>query len=290
MNLQLKSCPICEGSPAKIFTKRGYDIGSCKDCDHTYIVNKPCPNHLKKVYDDSYFTGGGDGYPNYANQEELLIAHGRRYGRLLLQYMPPGRVLDVGAAAGFILKGLIEEGWQGDGIEPNASMAQLAQNRYGLNVRVGLEKTPLEDQSYDVITMIQVAAHFYDVRRAFAAAAKATKPGGWWLIETSNEKSLPARLLGENWHFISPPSVQNWFTHDTLAKLAGQYGLTPVATGRPQKWINSTHAKSLLQHKMQGLVGRGIKLFMRLMPDNVSLPYPSLDLMWMLLHKNKADE
>ncbi len=285
MTNPLRNCPVCDGPPSEIFTKRGYDIGTCIPCDHTYIVREPKPDHLESIYGDAYFSGGGDGYPNYSDQADLLIAHGKHYGQLLARYMSPGRVLDIGAAAGFILKGLIDEGWHGDGVEPNASMAHMAKTRFGLNVMVGgLEETKLVGQ-YDMVTMIQVAAHFFDVRRAFAAAAEATKPGGWWLIETSNKKSFPARVLGKRWHFISPPSIQNWFSPKSLTNLAGQYGFTLVAKGRPRKRIIGAHAKSLLGHKVPGAAGKLIRPVVNFIPDEASLPYPSFDLMWMLLKK-----
>lgn len=285
MEAQYKSCPVCGGWPAKTFEKRGHSIGECAACTHLFVASMSSPNHLDEVYNDTYFTGGGDGYPDYLGEDDLLVAHGRRYGRLLLRFMPAGRVLDIGAAAGFILKGLMEAGWSGDGIEPNASMAKVAQEKYGLNVQIGALEDAVVDEQYDVVTMIQVAAHFHDVRRAFEIAANATKPGGWWLIETSDKDSLPARMLGTNWHFISPPSVQNWFSRSTLTSLAGQFSMTPVAAGRPQKWLNGAHAKSLIGHKLQGPLGAGVKALLRLIPDDLPIPYPSLDLMWMLLRK-----
>lgn len=285
MEAQYRLCPVCGGRPAKTFEKRGHIIGVCTDCAHMFVANRLSPNHLEQVYNDTYFTGGGDGYPDYLGEEDLLVAHGRRYGRLLKRYMPAGRVLDIGAAAGFILKGLTEAGWSGDGVEPNTSMAKVAQEKYGLHVQIGALEDVVVDEQYDAVTMIQVAAHFHDVRRAFEIVARATKSGGWWLIETADKDSLPARLLGQNWHFISPPSVQNWFSRTTLANLARQFSMTPVATGRPQKWLNGAHAKSLMSHKIQGSLGTVISPVLRVIPDDLPIPYPSFDLMWILLRK-----
>ena len=278
-------CPVCENEPENKFEKHGYIIASCGSCTHTYVAGDPPPNHVERVYSDVYFVGGGDGYPDYRREESLLIAHGRRYAQLLARYMSPGCVLDVGAAAGFILQGMVEEGWQGEGIEPNASMARAAREKYGLKVRVGALENATLNRQYDLISMIQVAAHFYDVRRAFEKAAHATKPGGYWLIETSDKESLPARLLGPNWHFISPPSVQNWFSRTTLANLASQFGMMPIAAGRPEKWLKGRHAKSLLHHKLPRSLGSFVRPLIGAIPDNLPIPYPSLDLFWMLLRK-----
>jgi SAM-dependent methyltransferase len=282
---KLKPCPVCGGNPENAFEKRGYKIATCEFCTHTYIATFPPPDHVQSIYSDEYFNGGGEGYPNYQIGEELLIAHGRRYAQLLSRYMSPGCVLDVGAAAGFILRGLVEKGWQGEGIEPNANMARMAQEKFGLNVRIGALENANFDRQYDLITMIQVAAHFYDVARAFEIAAEITKPGGWWLVETSDKESLPARLFGRNWHFISPPSVQNWFSRDTFAALSNRFGMVPVASGRPEKWIKGAHAKSVMRYKLSGRFGGLTRPLLRLVPDKLPIRYPSLDLFWMLLRK-----
>ncbi len=54
-------------------------------------------------------------------------------------------VLDIGAAAGFFLSGLLDCGWSGDGLEPNAAMSDYGKNKLGANVVNGtLERLPQE--------------------------------------------------------------------------------------------------------------------------------------------------
>ncbi len=101
-------CPVCEGQSQQLFQKHTYWIYECQECRHRLTPIEATPEHAAQVYDDSYFNSGGAGYPNYMGEADMLIAHGRRYGKLLQRYMQPGTVLDVGAAAGFILKGLTE--------------------------------------------------------------------------------------------------------------------------------------------------------------------------------------
>ena len=165
-------------------------------------------------------------------------------------------------------------------------MAAHAREQLGLDVTEGtLEDLPRE-QPYDVISMIQVVAHFPDIQRALAAAARATAPHGWWLIETWDCGSLTARAFGGSWHEYSPPSVLHWFTRRSLQLLAAQHGFDQVATGRPKKFLNAGHAKSLLRHALGGL-GRSrlFDLTSRLLPDRVQLPYPAEDLFWSLFRR-----
>jgi SAM-dependent methyltransferase len=279
-------CPVCESDSRRLFQKYNHWIRECLDCYHRFCEANFGHDHVQKVYSDSYFFEGGDGYPDYLGEKDLLIAHGARYGRILSQYMEPGRVLDVGAAAGFILKGLQSTGWTGAGIEPNARMAEHARQEQGVPVQVGTLEQFETDQPFDLITMIQVVAHFHDIRAAFQRAADATKPGGYWLIESWNKDSWLARSFGENWHEYSPPSVLRWFGTNCLNRLAADYGLTPVASGRPEKWLNMAHIESLLSYKMSHpAMKRLLAGTFRWIPDKLAVPYPTFDLFWTLYRK-----
>lgn len=282
-------CPICTGPTHPVFTKSGHAIHDCTRCGHRCTDLAPNAAHVAQVYGDDYFHGGGDGYPDYLAEGALVQAHGRRYGALLTHYLQPGSVLDVGAAAGFVLRGLQEAGWQGVGLEPNAQMAAYGRGHLGLTMITGdLEHCAFatNNERFDLVTMIQVIAHFYDLRQALARAAALTRPGGYWLIESWDYTSWPARWLGAGWHEYSPPSVLHWFSPQGLTSLASQFGMTLVARGRPRKELNGAHAKSLLRHKLQGSPARGlVDRPLDLIPDGLPIPYPAFDLFWSLFRK-----
>jgi len=281
-------CAICCGRCDQRFQKHGYWISECRECGHRAadVGAVDGATHVATIYGDDYFAGGGDGYPDYVAEASLLRAHGQRYGKLLSSYMPPGSLLDVGAAAGFLLQGFIDSGWQGMGLEPNAQMVAHGRDRLQLALVAGALETFDHATQFDLITMIQVIAHFHDLRAALGRAATLTKPSGYWLIESWNRASLPARLLGPAWHEYSPPSVLHWFSPADLIRLAAVYGFQPVASGRPEKWLNAGHAASLLRYKTQQWPGAVLfDRAMALVPSELALPYPALDLFWLLLQK-----
>ncbi len=280
-------CQVCGGTSKRLFQKYAYWICECTQCKHRFCDFEPSPDHVDRVYSDAYFFEGKDGYPNYLGEENLLIAHGERYGRLLARYMKPGRVLDIGAAAGFILKGLQSTGWQGVGIEPNARMAAYAAECLGLDVRAGSLEQCEVNETFDLVTMIQVIGHFYDLESALVKAARVTRPGGYWLIESWNKDSLVAQLFGKNWHEYSPHSVLRWFGPADLNRAAAKFGFVPIARGRPNKQINLDHIESLLSYKLshpavKTIVSRAFGLF----PKHMTVPYPSFDLFWVLYQKS----
>lgn len=283
------SCPICSSVSQRKFQKYDHWIRECDRCRHQFVEAMRTIDHAEKVYGDDYFYGGAAGYPDYLAEGRLIRDHGRRYGKILSKYMLPGTMLDVGAAAGFVLSGFVDRHWQGDGIEPNAQMAAFGREQLGLNVQAGtLESLAqvLPGKTYDLVSMIQVLPHFYDLHQALQSAVTVTKPGGHWLIETWNRDSLSAKIFGTGWHEYSPPSVLHWFSPDDLNLLAKQYGFELVAQGRPQKWIAGAHVKSLLGYKFDSMLGgRWLKALLRVIPDRLRLPYPAEDLFWILFRK-----
>jgi SAM-dependent methyltransferase len=245
---------------------------------------------VERIYDDSYFTGGGAGYSDYIRHARLIRAHGRRYGRLLNSFMSPGTILDVGAAAGFVLQGFGDEGWTGDGIEPNSSMLRYARDQEGLSVSYGILEQFSSSKKYDVVSLIQVLGHFVDPVAALRRAAEATKPGGYWLIETWDRESWTARIFGRRWHEYSPPSVLHWFTPASVKRLSQRFGFEEIARGRPTKRLNGGHLKSLLKFKSGDRSSKGIAAhLLSLIPDDILIPYHSEDLFWMLLRQQSSD-
>ena len=279
-------CPLCRQDSVRQFQKYEVWLRDCRTCGHRFAELQTAPDHAAKNYSDDYFTGGGAGYPNYVAEAHLLRQQGRRYGRLLKRYGAAGRILDVGAAAGLILQGMQDEGWSGQGLEPNPTMARYAQTVLNVPVEVSTLEEWGAEETFEVVTMIQVVAHFFDLSAAFASASRHTKPGGFWLIETWNVKSWMAQILGQNWHEYSPPSVLHWFSPQTLAQCCAQYGFREVARGRPQKFISGAHAKSLIHYKLKELpAGALLGKVIATIPDAWAIPYPAEDLFWMFLQK-----
>ncbi len=282
------ACPLCGGVPVRLFEKQGHGIARCEDCGHRFAQIAVSDDHVESVYGDDYFLGGGDGYSDYLSESRLLRSHGRRYGELLKHFAPAGELLDVGAAAGFILQGLRDTGWHADGLEPNDRMAAFAREQSGLTVHTGSLETFETNRTFDAISMIQVVAHFVDPREAFARVADLLNPGGVCIIETWNVASWTARMFGKSWHEYSPPSVLHWFTPERLADLLAEFGLHQVARGRPSKWINAGHAASLLQHKLNhNTVTRWLSKPLGLLPEHLALPYFGDDLFWGVYRKGQ---
>jgi SAM-dependent methyltransferase len=276
----------CSEEKRILFIKDGYPIEDCKSCVRRFAVIRDGETHLSKVYSDEYFFDGKDGYPNYLDEKEILFNYGIHYAKKIAPYKKPGEILDVGCAAGFILKGFESMGWKGFGIEPNETMANYGKNELNLNIDSGSIETYTSENKFDLITMIQVIGHFYDVDKAMENISRLSDKNGLVLVESWNMGSLIARILGKNWHEYSPPSVINWFSDNSLITLFDKYGFEIIDSGFPAKRINLKHAISLLEKNTPNIFfKKKILGFLSQSIGKLVINYPPVDLKWYLFRK-----
>lgn len=273
------SCPLCGSSAQTVFSIQHAPIVDCSACSHRFYKGTHCDNTVTQIFDDSYFTGGGAGYSDYTSEKEMLIERGRMYAKKLEGLTHPGRILDVGAACGFLLKGFVDSGWNGVGLEPNRAMTEMARSEVGMTVLPGTLEKAQFDERFDLISMIQVVGHLYDPAKAFTRAYELLNDDGLLLIETWDRSSISARIFGKRWHEYSPPSVVQWFSAKSLSEFLSHIGFERLTGGRPAKWISGGHAASLLRYKL------GNKRIFDLIPEDLMMPYPAEDLFWAVYRK-----
>ncbi len=195
------ACPVCSGSgvpedrfgPAPLFR--------CVACGFTYLVDEVG----SELYGDRYFEA-------YAGGDYLAHASRRRresrvrLGLLARVAPPPGRLLEIGAAAGFFLEEAGALGYEGLGIEPNPAMAAFARDTLGVDVRTGkLGAVALEAASFDAACAFHVIEHLDEPLAAMRSIHAALRPGGHVFVEVPNAESAGARRRGADWPPLDLP-------------------------------------------------------------------------------------
>jgi SAM-dependent methyltransferase len=276
----------CTQQKKTLFTKKGFLIKECTTCGHRFTDIKNRENHLSETYSDGYFFEGKDGYPNYLEEKEMLYRSGVKFTKILTKYTKPGKVLDVGCAAGFILKAFENAGWECYGIEPNETMASYGRNELKLNITTGGMETYNVNQKFDLINLIEVIGSLYDLDKSMHNVSELCTKGGLVLVESWDMQCLAARFFGANWHEYCPPSVTNWFSDKTLNQLFNYYGFKIIAKGRPSKKINLKHGLAIIAENSSksSLKKRAFNFLSRTLGDK-AIPYPPIDVKWYLFKK-----
>lgn len=226
------SCGLCGSDRSRLkFTEGPFSVVTCEECELTYVTPRLEDSALlHAVYDEDYWSSDAAktrGYTDYRADAPLYLRTYRRRLPVLHRYFErPGRVLDVGCAAGYFLRVMQEEGWEVTGLEPSAPIRAAAGELIGAdNVRGGtLDDCDLEPASFDLITFWDVIEHIPDPVAALRSARRLLAPGGKLLIETQNVDSLAARLLGKRWQHYKHAEHIYHFQPRTLAEVLRRAG------------------------------------------------------------------
>jgi len=89
------------------------------------------------------------------------------------------RLLDIGCGAGATLRELARFG-DAYGVDAEPGEVEAARRRSGRDVRLGRlpEPIPFEDESFDVVTLLDVLEHTDDDAASLATVARLLRPGG----------------------------------------------------------------------------------------------------------------
>ncbi len=227
------ACALCGSAERRVRFRDGpFAVVTCADCDLTYVTPRVPPEQLvETVYGEDYWRSPAAkerGYTDYRADADLYRRTFELRKRLVDRFAPrPGRVLDVGCAAGFFLSVMRDAGWDVTGLEPSAPIRRAARALLGdeavLAEPLGVAELPR--RSFDLVTMWDVLEHLPDPVAALRAARVLLAPGGRLLVETQNVRSLAARVLGRRWQHYKHAEHLHHFHAGTLERAFELAGL-----------------------------------------------------------------
>jgi SAM-dependent methyltransferase len=251
----LTRCLACGGARlrplALAYAWRGerYPLAECRSCRMRFLSRRPRDPAAR--YDAAYFESDFRCGRSAATSFDEAAFRGETAGLLdaFASLGPPGRLLEVGCASGWLLKHGRERGWQVQGVEIAAEAVAHARG-LGLEVFHGdLLQAALPASSFDLVYMGDVLEHVPDCRAVLEETARVLAPGGWlYLRGPTTTHSLARSLalaafgaLGRTIVLEEPPYHLWEFTPGALAGLMRTVGLE-VARVRQSK-IPPGHAR-----------------------------------------------
>ena len=207
----------------------------CPACGLRFLAEiDPADSHA--LYHADYFHAydGGD--------YEASEPQRRREARVRLEWMrawakPPGRLLEVGAAAGYFLDEARRAGFEPVGVEPAADLARKAASRFQVPVHAAfLPGVELPAANFDVVCAWHVVEHIPEPLPALEALRAAAAPSGHLFIEVPNADGVIARRQGAAWPPLGLPHHVGQYGPSSLSALLARARFEIVALDTVPFW------------------------------------------------------
>ncbi len=186
-DLQRESCPLCGTRDLQACVELPHNrLLKCRQCGLCSTEGWGSAEAVAQYYSEHRAHLGkateSDGQlPAIAAQQaESLLAITAQTG--------PGRILELGCAAGHLLQQMQGRGWQCWGIDLSRTSLADAATRVEAHLHRGTIddfEPPLE--GFDCIAAFDILAHLVDPVATISRAAQMLRPGGWLILSTVNE-------------------------------------------------------------------------------------------------------
>ena len=249
-------------------------LARCKKCGLVFVNPQPVfsKEELANLYSGRYFTK--DYMKFYAAQKGNAVQSNESFSfrlSVIAQFKAAGRLLEVGCATGEFLHLAESKGWEVMGVELSDYAANIASQRYGLDIRRGtLEETVLPADYFDVIVAGDILEHIPDPKGFLTEVKRILKDDGilylalpdfgsfhYWLV------SFIARFTHKN-YFLLPYHLYH-FSGVSLSRLLETAGFCIK-----QKIFSQSKCSE------KGIRGLGIKIIFLFglalhMPDRIAV-------------------
>src|SRR4051794_8682183 len=198
----------------------------------------PSSAELDDIYDEGYFRSDpanpADGYADYLADAETHREAAKRRLALLERLAPSrGRLLDVGAAAGFFVDEAIKQGWQAEGVDIAQHMVDWGRQHLAVPLRAGPIAAVSERAAFAAVTMWDYIEHSVDPAAEIERANDLLIDRGLIALSTGDVDSIAARVCGSRWHLLTPRHHNFFFSERTLSTLLDRAGFNIEWRGRP---------------------------------------------------------
>jgi SAM-dependent methyltransferase len=247
---EVRTCAVCGGAidPAAdhVLEKDGFDLVSCPSCGLLMRASLPRTADLEEIYAPEYFTYSpeqpADGYADYFGDAEWHRQAGRRRLALIERFAPErGRLLDVGAAAGFFVDEARARGWAAEGIDIAPHVVDWGRRELGVPLRnCGLAEVE-ERGAFAAVTMWDYIEHSLDPAGEIAHSNELLAPGGILALSTGDVDSAVARVSRSRWHLLTPRHHNFFFSAGTLTRLLERSGFDVAWRRHPGSRYSLAH-------------------------------------------------
>lgn len=262
----LHKCLVC-GSPqlrplAMRYSYRDvfFPAVQCGGCGVRFLKVQPAGHSLANMYSETYFEEDfrcGRSDVAY-DREDVFRVENQGLLEDFERLRRPGNFLEVGCAAGWLMKHAAERGWTPRGVELSSSAGAHARS-LGLDVFEGdLLGAALPSDAFDLVYMGDVLEHVPDCLMVMAEVARVLKPGGHFYLRgpiTTNSLARRAALgvyglLGRTITLHEPPYHLWEFTPRSHRDIAARTGLRTLELREAKIPLGKPHGQKSAAQKL----------------------------------------
>lgn len=161
----------------------GYE---CGNCGIIFIHPQPTAEEIVQMYSKEYFEGdfrcGHAG--SYFDEKTQTLLEDETLVKRIKQFKPRGKFLEIGCAGGAFLQAAQKAGYDVKGVEFSDVAAQLAREKFGLDVITGdVTDAKHPDNTFEVVFMGDVLEHLPDPAATCKEVFRIMASGGVFVIE-----------------------------------------------------------------------------------------------------------
>lgn len=253
---QINECPVCGSNTFSqvksisdhFLSKEQFQIAQCADCGFLFTNPRPSPENISRYYQsDEYLSHSksNKGLISFIYDTVRNISLKKKF-RLIKQYKPGKKLLDIGCGTGEFLDYMKRMGWEVAGVEPAEQPRKFAAGKYKIEVHNEDMIDRLPEKSFDLITLWHVLEHVPDLNLRISQVKKLLANDGLLLIALPNHLSWDAHHYGEYWAAWDVPRHFYHFNEQTFSLLAGKHNLEIISIN-PMKF--DAYYISLLSEK-----------------------------------------
>lgn len=267
INLLDRTCPNCNHTEGQAHPdSRGdmWHLKTCNACGFVFLQNPP--SYESFVHEFAWEKTYQTEVNRRMAEEPILrrlskVAHYLRHrvfkrnklARMVRQFIPSGKVLDIGCGTGAQMTRWFSPQYQPWGIEISAGLAKQANALFELHGGQCIQKDAvggllsMPDKFFDGIIMMSYLEHEIDVRGICEASLRCLKPGGRLIIKVPNHASWNRHIRGKKWCGYRYPDHVNYFTPDSLSNMVKKAGFKVIRFGLKDRMPTSDNMWMIAQ-------------------------------------------
>ena len=218
----ITTCVVCGSTATRpAYSKDGSHYWSCAGCGLLFLHPLPDPGEMHGFADSEY---SGGAYEEYARARDLKMATFRDRCRVIRHVAPTGRLLDVGAACGFMIDVALEAGYDAHGIEfSSAAIAQASDAARPRIVEASIDSLDTASLGlFDVITAFDIVEHSLAPIDFLRSLTKLVRPGGAVVLSTPDVDHVLRHVMRSRWPHLQPMQHTYLFSRKSMRTRVGK--------------------------------------------------------------------